>query len=255
MNSLPPAYVINLDRSTDRLARFRDRNRHLEIARAPGVDGAVIDRTALVAQGCIDPGLDYGAGAIGCALSHIRLWQSAAAEGRGVTVFEDDAIISHHFEPRANDVLEFIPPDWDIVHWGCHLNPLFLWVDAGSTKAQLQGYGGQRYHSPDALRLFQEERVVPAPLRLLHGFGAFGYSLSLGGARAALEHCLPLRKRFVVFNEAGVTLKDEGIDCTLCGLYPSIKAYLCLPLLVVADYAVTSDREAVNEGNQLSSAD
>ena len=84
-------------------------------------------------------------------------------------------------------------------------------------------------------RDFQAEELFPAPLRLLHSFGLQGYSISAKGARAALKYCLPLRNRSIEFPDAEVTTRDRGIDVALCGLYPTLKAYVCVPQLLVTD--------------------
>lgn len=51
----------------------------------------------------------------------------------------------------------------------------------------------------------------------------------------AIDHCLPLRHRFVTFPGAGVTTLDSGVDVTLCGLYPSMKAYVVLPFIATSE--------------------
>jgi hypothetical protein len=68
---------------------------------------------------------------------------------------------------------------------------------------------------------------------LLHSFGLQGYSISAKGARAALEYCLPLGKGEITLPDTGTTTPDEGIDVALCGLYPSLKAFICFPQIVM----------------------
>ena len=94
-------HLINLDRSTDRLAKFARRNSHLSsVLRSPAVDGARVDRQALLRGGLIRADCPYGNGALGCALSHIELWKKAYAEDRAVTVFEDDAIATFRLRKK-----------------------------------------------------------------------------------------------------------------------------------------------------------
>jgi len=72
-------------------------------------------------------------------------------------------------------------------------------------------------------------------VRLLNGFGALAYSVSPNGARKLLQECLPLRKRAIQFAQPGVSFWDQGIDCAMNGVYPSMQAFVSVPPLVVQD--------------------
>jgi len=249
---LPPIYLLNLDRSVERLRLFKERNAHLtEVTRIPAVDGSTLDREDLVRSGYISADFSYKAGALGCALSHIGLWATAIAQNRPITIFEDGIAVSAQFEKCAAEMLENLPDDWDFLLWGYHLNPLFVWADAGTSKVMLTGYGSPPYQGTDGIQQFQMEKFQRVTLRMRHAFGTFGYSISPHGARAALEYCLPLRNRMIEFPDAGVVTDDEGIDVALCGLYPLVKAYISVPPLVIRCDDVASVREEIN--NQVSS--
>ena len=61
--------LLNLDRSSDRLALFRARNPHLAgIERVSAVDGRLADRRRLIEHGIMSPDLNYSDGAVGCAM-------------------------------------------------------------------------------------------------------------------------------------------------------------------------------------------
>src|SRR5579871_2110759 len=110
MVAFPAAHVINLDRSPKRLQHFHDVNRGVEdVARFSAVDGQSLDREALVATGYVAPNLSWGPGTLGCAMSHIKLWELAVGEDRRLTIFEDDVVLSHHFHSRAAEVLSGLP--------------------------------------------------------------------------------------------------------------------------------------------------
>ena len=249
-SALPPIHLINLDRSTERLRRFKELNTHLtDVTRVPGVDGGTLVREALEKAGYIAGDLSYGAGALGCALSHIRLWEMAAAQDRPVTIFEDAVAVSYQFEKTAADILATLPADWDVVVWGYSLNPLYVWVDLSISKIRLSGYGSKRNGGANGAQKFQSEEYHGGPVKLLHAFGTFGYSISASGARAALEHCRPLRNRMVHFPEAGVRTPDQGVDVALCGLYPSVRAFICIPPLIIRCEDQVSVREEINKSN------
>jgi GR25 family glycosyltransferase involved in LPS biosynthesis len=241
----PPIHLINLDRSTERLRRFRERNGHLTgVIRVPAVDGSTLVRVDLENSGYITGDLPYyGAGSLGCALSHMRLWETAVTQDQPITIFEDAVAVSYQFEKAAADILANLPTDWDIVLWGCSLNPLYAWVDLGISKTRLSGYGPKRYGGADGIQKFQNEEFHGGPVRLLHAFGAFGYSISASGARAALKYCRPLRNRMILFPQADVRTPDQGIDVALCGLYPSVRAFICFPPLIIRDDEVSVRKE------------
>jgi GR25 family glycosyltransferase involved in LPS biosynthesis len=201
------------------------------VQRVSATDGTTLDRDELLRSGYILDDLTYGAGALGCAMSHIRLWERALAENRSMTIFEDDVVASHRFIETSHRIMNALPADWGIVQWGYVFNPLFVWVDLGISKARLHCYGPKLVNTSAE---FRDVPAVPTALRLLHCFGTAAYSISSSGARAALEFCLPLRRRYITFPDAGVTTFDEGIDCALCGVYPRMKAYLCVPQLAAA---------------------
>jgi GR25 family glycosyltransferase involved in LPS biosynthesis/cephalosporin hydroxylase len=226
---LPPIHLINLDRSTARLQRFSERNGHLEnVIRVSATDGATLDREALMRAGYMDREVPYAAGQLGNAISHIRLWERAVAQNRSITIFEDDIIVTRQFEKRAEEVLRILPADWDIVQWGYILGPSFVWVDLGISKVRLHCYGPR-----NDVAKFQAEPLPAGPVRLLHADGTQCYSISAKGARAALESCLPIRRRLIHYPDAGVTIENKAIDNALCGLYPMVKAFICLPSLVI----------------------
>jgi hypothetical protein len=91
----------------------------------------------------------------------------------------------------------------------------------------------------DALRenleVFRRAEVAHAPIRLRHAFGTVGYSVSPAGAAALLKMCLPLARQFIRFEGFGIGIPNNGIDCMMNMAYPKLKAYVCMPPLVVSE--------------------
>ncbi len=241
---LDPIYVINLDASVDRFAKFQERNSHLDgVLQFSGVDGRLVNRQKLIADGIITNDLPYSAGSLGCSLSHISLWQKSITENRDITIFEDDGICVRRFREKAQAVVTKIKGHWDIIIWGYDYTPKFVWVDFGFSKAKLEFYD-RRW--ADGESEFQAANFSSIPIKLTHSFGLFGYSVSPKGARMLLEYCLPLRKRVIPFPGTGVVINDICVDCTMCGVYPSMEAFACFPPLVLHDFKQASDRLARN---------
>jgi GR25 family glycosyltransferase involved in LPS biosynthesis len=235
-------HVLNLDTSQERFENFMKRNAHLKgIVRVSAVDGRTADRAKLADEGVIAPDLKYSPGSIGCALSHVGLWKKAVAERRMITVFEDDVACTTRFEERAADVVAQIPAEWDIILWGFLYNPLFVWLDLGFSRVKLEFYD-QRWSANSGEFATASFRSVP--MKVAHCFGLQGYSVTPKGAGILLEHCLPLRNRLIPFPGTNVVLDDTGIDCPMCGIYPSMQAFACIPPIVLHDEAQSSDRIA-----------
>ena len=197
--ALTQVHVINLDRSTDRLAKFNRRNSHLaNVLRSPAVDGALLDRQELIRNGIMLEDCSYSSGTLGCALSHIQLWKKAQAENHPITIFEDDVIATFRFEEKVERLASSIPADWDIILWGCIIAPskswANIWVDLGFSKANIHCFGPINFHS---LESFQSNDYHCSLLPLLNAWGTVAYSVSPHGARNLLNTCLPLRKRAI----------------------------------------------------------
>ncbi|RWB67974.1 glycosyltransferase family 25 protein [Mesorhizobium sp.] len=243
----PKIHLINLDRSAERWNRYQSHNWHLmhNTVRVSAVDGASLDRDALIEDGMITDDCPYPPGTLGCALSHINLWKRSVSENRTITVFEDDVRASYRFMEESADILSRAPAGWDLIQWGYIIDPSFIWLDFGLTNAKLEFYD-RRYANRTAL--FQSEKFPRSLIRLQHSFGTQAYTVSPRGARILLEKLLPLRSRLVPFPGTPVVLDDTGIDCAMCGAYGSMQAYLCMPQLVVLDDGLPSDRTTTDHG-------
>src|SRR5437764_8671637 len=92
-------YLINLDRSPDRLKTFMADNAmaDLESVRGQAVDGQKLDRTDLVSRNVIAGDLLYSNNAVACSLTHLAIWRRVIADGRPAVVCEDDAILRKDF--------------------------------------------------------------------------------------------------------------------------------------------------------------
>lgn len=132
INSIP-AFCITLERRQDRWRRFQDQSGidGLNLKRFMGVDGKTIDiktddRVALCTKRNIlaktrrsHEELD-SVGGVGCALSHIAVWQWMVDNNQETClVFEDDAMIPPNFIELANNCInESIilkdPKKWDM---------------------------------------------------------------------------------------------------------------------------------------------
>ncbi|TIV15960.1 MAG: glycosyltransferase family 25 protein, partial [Mesorhizobium sp.] len=181
---------------------------------------------------------------LGCALSHIDLWKRAVSENRTITVFEDDVRASFRFIEESAEIMSRAPTGWDMIQWGYIIDPSFLWLDFGLSKAKLEFYD-RRYTNRTAL--FQSDKFPRSLIRIEHSFGLQAYTITPRGARILLEKCLPLRHRLIPFPGTDVIIEDTGIDCAMCAAYGSMQGYICMPPLVIVDDEQLSDRVATDK--------
>jgi glycosyl transferase family 25 len=121
-NGSPPlkAYLINLDRSEDRLAHMREElgRAGVEFERIAAVDGAALGADALEdfrnARSAANPS-GWLPGEAGCFLSHFEAWRRIASTGDPwAAVFEDDLRVSPDLgRLLASD--DWIPSGADVV--------------------------------------------------------------------------------------------------------------------------------------------
>ena len=227
-------YLINLDRSRERLAQFMANNGHLtRVARFSAVDGHAADTAELIRAGTIQPEIvqRYSPSDLGCALSHISLWELAGAQGEPITICEDDAIFNRHFETASERALALLPPDWDLILWGWNFSGTLLFELLPGVSPCLSVF--DEVEMRRGIEDFRTQSYPVSPFRLRQAFGTVCYSVSPKGARALREHCLPLREAPVYCVALSRELPNYAIDIALMGQYPKLKAYVGFPPLVL----------------------
>jgi GR25 family glycosyltransferase involved in LPS biosynthesis len=226
-------YVINLDRSKDRLSRFETTNRdsQIDFRRFPALDGRKVARGPLIDRGIITADLGYSEGSLGGALSHLALWDLAIEKNQPLTVCEDDAIINRGFSSAAASVIQALPQDWHVILWGWNFDSLLLFdlVPGVSPGVVLADEARMRL----GIDAFQSARLTPQPFRLFNAFGLVGYSVSPRGAEAMKQHCLPIGNVEIHIPGLGRTVANKDLDILLNKVYGHINAYVSFPPLII----------------------
>jgi GR25 family glycosyltransferase involved in LPS biosynthesis len=115
-NNIDKIYVINLKKNQDRLEKFMEnaKKANVDVERFDAVYGKELskDHPDILKYFVKDHGLNPGQ--IGCALSHVKIWEDAIKNNyNNILVFEDDAIIPEDFWDRFNEAYNELPKDWD----------------------------------------------------------------------------------------------------------------------------------------------
>jgi GR25 family glycosyltransferase involved in LPS biosynthesis len=246
-------HLINLDRSTERLAEFTARNGHLaEVTRFPAIDGRHADRRTLTVQGIIGPGLDYTDGALGNCLSHFALWDLAIAGNGPITLCEDDAIFNRGFERDAEALMSTLPPDWHMIFWGWNFDAFALFELLPGVSPLLAQFDQDQMRA--GIEQFQAASVMPRAFRLLAAFGIAAYSISPGGARVLRQLLRPVRAMPVTVPAVGRRFANKDLSIALLDALPRISAFASLPPLVITrnDRAISTVLAPISPGGRNS---
>lgn len=195
---IPPIWVLNLPRSTERRARI---SAHLEELGLGFEFVEAIDGRAMSPEECaraVDApklqrllGRQLVPAEVATSLSHARLYRRQVDEGlESVIILEDDAVLDDGFF-EVFDHWHQMPPDWEIVSF---------------------------YFGIDTRTSFWGKRRVGGRLCVKYGsvaFGAVAYMLRLSGARKLLAHSEPVQAPADWLTGGGVR---TGIR--LHGIYP-----------------------------------
>ena len=177
MNQVADAvFVLNLDRSPDRLAAVdAELRRHgIRYERLPAVDGKLLD-TAQIRK--VAPGFCSAfctAGMLGCFLSHLNFGRTVVERGYDrAIILEDDVRIVDGYEDTLRAACADLPDDADILYCGCFTcgrqQPLEMVLQ------RLSGTTGRT-------EVIGEHLVRPAQT-----LGSHAYMVTAKGARAALQ--------------------------------------------------------------------
>jgi glycosyl transferase family 25 len=117
-------YVISLKNPEDKLKYLRSHG--LRPTWVEGVNGKLLTDDQISDNVNLWYGVFGPKSAIGCALSHIKVWKEIEASGRDYgIVMEDDVILEPQFEEKLTLALKHVPSDYDILYLGCFDSSFF----------------------------------------------------------------------------------------------------------------------------------
>jgi glycosyl transferase family 25 len=110
-------FVINLDRSEDRLAFMREQTERLGLSfeRVSAVNG--LDVPPWLASEFKDASGSLFPGEVGCFASHLLAAKEIVSRDlEDAIILEDDALLPSDFIPIVQTAVEAAPPGWDVIH-------------------------------------------------------------------------------------------------------------------------------------------
>jgi GR25 family glycosyltransferase involved in LPS biosynthesis len=236
--------VISLDSHPEKYANFLARNskEDLSFAKFTAIDGKLLNQDFLIANGVISSDLDYKKGALGCAMSHLCLWNLAVETNSIIHIAEDDAVFRHDLGSQMRHVLASSNVnDFDLIFWGFNrdLNAAFEIPGIGGCMAVMDEGD---IKNEDDLISFQASSCPVFLARSTRAFGTLSYSISPTGAQKLLAACLPLRPMTKdiswgdgIGGNLDLIFNNVGID-VLIGviLHAQINSYLMFPPLAIS---------------------
>ncbi|MGV4878103.1 glycosyltransferase family 25 protein [Acetobacter indonesiensis] len=231
--TLQKVHVISLDRTPQRYELFCRFNAHIDHVRVSACEGALLNKDECIAQGLFGEELTYSSGAMGSAVSHIRIWKDAVYKNEMRHIAEDDAIIRLDFSQMFQQVTERCR-DWDVILWSYNDD----WpVGIVSTFGRVAALKEQEI-SPEFIaknhRLFQQETREPVLLPLASAAGIGFYSVTPRGAKRLLDACLPLQRKLARYaSDTNRGWHNGALDVEMSRHYENLKAYVSYPPLAI----------------------
>jgi GR25 family glycosyltransferase involved in LPS biosynthesis len=187
------AYVINLDRSPDRLKTFLADNSMpgLEFVRMRAIDGQKLDRAELVRRGVIAADLLYSNNSVACSLSHLSCWQEIIKQGKPGLVCEDDAILRRDFV-RMHKHFEKTVAQQDIVFWSYNFGLHLTYEVPGL--GEFNAVAEEKYlNTPERIERFQATTAPTTLFQPKRIWGLACYTITPSGAEKMMKLVMPLR--------------------------------------------------------------
>jgi GR25 family glycosyltransferase involved in LPS biosynthesis len=223
--------VISLKSSTDRRNNFNKKNQHLDYQFYDAVDGYELPEEIYYNQQIIKNVSNYTIGALGCALSHLNLWNEVIDTNEPMTIMEDDAIVRYDFEEKQRNIISELNKDWDIVYWGYNLNN--SWTIARTLSESIE-YGFYASLPDNTQNVFQPCNSNVSILKLISIWGTSCYSISPNGAKKYKEACFPLNSfnyNINTLNKNIANITVMGIDGAMDHFHSKTNGFLCFPPL------------------------
>ena len=125
MMQIAKVHVINMDGSKGRMKSIEGqcRRENISFTRFPAVNGGDLSLDDIEGRVSKDSymykNLEGNRGELGCALSHMNIWQDNAIRNTNMfIVVEDDVVFGDKFNQKLNKYLAKAPADWDVIYLG-----------------------------------------------------------------------------------------------------------------------------------------
>jgi GR25 family glycosyltransferase involved in LPS biosynthesis len=228
-------FVISLEKSQDRKIMFDNYNsKYIKYTYHNAVDGNAIAIDTLSENIFKKGSQNYSKGAIGCALSHLQLWEKCIELNKPIIIMEDDAIVSKDFNKHINNIMNnLLPKKWDIIQLNYNFDSVLSYNNTNYETCI--GMFNKTKVTKTHISNFVNSKINTTIARLNHCFGMSAYIIHPDGAKLLKSRCFPLDNRIVniplLNNIACFT-----IDCMMNSIYKEIDAFVCIIPFVITPH-------------------
>ena len=167
---------------------------------------------------------NYPKGALGCAKSHLNLWNKCININKPIVIMEDDAFVSKDFNKHLKTVFKMLPEKWDILQLTYNCDSVLAYNNTNFEKAYTI-FKQTKFNDEDIYN-FQTSQINPSIAKLNMSFGLGCYVISPKGAKFLKENCFPMDNRII-----NIPFHKEinciSLDCMMNYFYEKINAYVC----------------------------
>jgi len=229
-------YVISLKRSEDRRKTFDYYNsKHLnKYEYIDAVDGKTLDINNLDEKIMVKGSKNYTNGAIGCALSHLKLWEKCIELNKPIIIMEDDSIVSSNFLKHVNNIMNnMISKNWDIIQLSYNFDSILSYDN--STFEKCNCIFNKTKMKKEDIDKFINSKINTTIAKLNHSFGMACYIITPNGAKILKEKCFPLNNKIITLPFLN-NIMCYTIDCMMNSVYKDISAYICIIPFVITPH-------------------
>ena len=126
-DGIDEAYVINLDRRSDRLDKFKATHKAIKnrVYKWRAMDGRSLQLTPQIVHCFRNNDFKWKKSVMGCALSHLGVWEKLANDplAKSYLILEDDVVLENRWLLRWMTASKSIPQDADVIYLGGILPP------------------------------------------------------------------------------------------------------------------------------------
>lgn len=234
-------FVISLEKSKNRKEIFDDYNsKYIKYTYFDAVVGKTLNIDKLDESIFKKGSINYSHGAIGCALSHLQLWEKCIELNKPIIIMEDDAIVSKDFNKHINNLMNnLLPKNWDIIQLNYNFDSILSYDNTNFERCV--SIFNKTKVTKTHISNFVNSKINTTIAKLNNCFGMSAYIINPNGAKKMKEMCFPLDNRIInipFLND----IMCHTIDCMMNSIYKDISAYVSILPFVITPH-ISDDYE------------
>lgn len=228
-------FVISLESSKERKVNFDNYNsKYIKYTYHNAVDGKQINIDKLDSTIFKKGSKNYSNGAIGCALSHLQLWDKCIELDKPIVIMEDDVIVSRDYNKHMNNLMNnLLPKTWDIVQLNYNFDSVLSYNNTNYETCNCI-FNKHKITKADIFN-FVNTKINTTIAKLNFCFGMSAYIINPIGAKKLKDNCFPLDNRVINMPFLN-NIMCYTIDCMMNSIYKDILAYVCIIPFVITPH-------------------